>query len=113
MNIEYFQRTKIVLIECMKELRLSIDDATEKFIQLYGENHEIVERLKSYYPALDQQEKCAEELDSLINAGDFEELNHVSLKIKAISEMIKNDAKELLASIQNGKNILPDDITYH
>lgn len=113
MNIEEFNKIKILLIDKMKDLRESIDEATKSFTVLYGENHSIVERLKSYYPALDKQEKYAEELDSIISAGDFERLSYVSLKIKAISEMIKDDARSLLSSIQNGEDLLPDDITYH
>lgn len=113
MDTEQFFKLKSLLIEKMKELRISIDDATQKFTLLYGEDHFVVARLKSYYPALEKQEQYTQELDILLAAGDFQSLAEVSQKIKAISELIKEDAKSLLALMQNSEESLPDDTIFH
>lgn len=111
--LDEIRRAKEHLVITMKGLRSSINEAAEKMSSMYGDTHHSVVRLRSYFPALDRGEMYAAELDSMIRLGDFEKINHVSLKIKAISEMIKNDARDLLLSLHAGEEVLPDDVIFH
>lgn len=104
---------KSELIQSMQQLRLSIDEASARMSQTYHEDHHIVQRLKSYYPALNKQEEYVNLLDSLIMEKNYEGIELLSAKIKAIADMIKSDAKSLLWSLQTGEEEFPEGVIWN
>jgi hypothetical protein len=96
------------LFHAMKQLRTSIDDALLNMTKMYGEEHYAIQRLKSYYPALDKQLDYAHQLHSLLLEKQYDEYMLLISKIQAISDMIKIDAKSLLNSLTTGKDLLPE-----
>ena len=72
----------------MNELRRSITTACDKMSEMYSEDHYIVKRIRSYYSALEKQQEYVNMLDILIERKDFEGIDLLSLKIKAIADMI-------------------------
>ena len=101
------------LIYSMQRLRISIDEATAKMSETYHEDHHIVQRLKSYYPALDKQEEYVNMLDALILENNYEEIELLSTKIRAIADMIKTDARSLLLSLQTGEEEFPEGVVWN
>lgn len=104
---------KTELIYSMQQLRISIDEATAKMSETYHEDHHIVQRLKSYYPALDKQEEYVNMLDALILENNYEEIELLSTKIRAIADMIKTDARSLLLSLQTGEEEFPEGVVWN
>ena len=75
---------------------------------MYGEDHHAIQRLQSYYPALDKQLEYAQQLHPLLMEKKHDEYMALIAKIQGISDMIKIDAKSLLNSLTTGKEILPE-----
>lgn len=113
LDSNYLDGVRKKLFVAMKELRVSIEAAHERLLETYGKEHEFVVRLESYYSALDKQEEYAHELDDCIKNKNFENLQTLVMRINAISEMIKFDARSLLSMLQTGKDLIPDDIQFH
>lgn len=107
-NFDDINKIKQSLDITIKELKISIDAAILNMTEIYGEDHYSIERLKSYYPALKKQVDYVTKLDELIECGDYDKIMVFVSKIRAISEMIKEDAKSLLLSLQTGKDIVPE-----
>jgi len=97
----------------MNQLKQSIDAACDKMSEMYSEDHYIVKRIRSYYSALEKQQEYVNMLDILIERKDFEGIDLLSLKIKAIADMIKSDARSLLSSINTGYEDLPEDLVWN
>jgi hypothetical protein len=106
--MEGFVKLRDELFSSIKQLKSSIDDAMINMTKMYGEEHYAIQRLKSYYPALDKQLQYANELDESMRNGKHEETAQAILRIHAISDMIRTDAKSLLNSLHTGKDIIPD-----
>ena len=96
------------LLTSIKQLRYSIDDAMHNMIKMYGEEHPVIHRLQSYYPALDKQLEYANQLSVLLIENKPDEYMCLIAKIQGISDMIKIDAKSLLNSLTTGKDLLPE-----
>lgn len=96
------------LFQTIRQLRASIDDAMHNMSKMYGEEHYTIQRLKSYYPALDKQLEYAHQLQPLLMEKQYDEYLSLINKIQAISDMIKIDAKSLLNSLTTGKDLLPE-----
>jgi hypothetical protein len=97
----------------IKQLKSSIDDAMINMSKMYGEEHYAIQRLKSYYPALDKQLEYANDLDESMRTGNHEGTAQAIARIQAISDMIRTDAKSLLNSLHTGKDIIPDTKSLH
>jgi ABC-type iron transport system FetAB ATPase subunit len=107
-NFDDIVKIKKTLDVTVKELKISIDAAILNMTEIYGEDHYSIQRLQSYYPALKKQVEYVKQLDKLIECSDYDNIMIFVSKIRAISEMIKEDAKSLLLSLQTGKDIVPD-----
>jgi len=107
-NFDDINKIKTSLDITVKELKVSIDAAILNMTEIYGEDHYSIQRLQSYYPALKKQVDYVNQLDKLIERNDYDNIMVFVSKIRAISEMIKKDAKSLLLSLQTGKDIIPE-----
>lgn len=105
MNIEAIKLVIQNLSTTVNELELSVMHAYEQFLAKYGVGHEHVSRLESYFPAIDKQREYINELDECIVSQDFEKFHDVATKVRALSELIKNDAKSLLSYMSTGQHI--------
>lgn len=106
--MQNFVELRDQLFASIKQLKTSIDDAMINMTKMYGDDHYAIQRLKSYYPALDKQLEYANELDESMRTGKHEETAQAIARINAISDMIRTDAKSLLNSLHTGKDIIPD-----
>lgn len=113
MNLKDIMMIKQDLKCSMNQLKDSIDEACSKMSKMYSEDHYVVQRLRSYYPALEKQQEYVNMLDVLVEQKNFEGIELLSIKIKAIADMIKSDAKSLLQSINTGCEDLPEDFLWH
>lgn len=111
--MQNFVELRDKLFSSIKQLKTSIDDAMSTMTKMYGEEHYAIQRLKSYYPALDKQLQYANELDESLREGKHEDTAQAITRIQAISDMIRTDAKSLLNSLHTGKDILPDTNTHN
>lgn len=115
MSTAVLEELKIVrnkLFHSLEQLEESIDAAHESFKERYGSDHFSIVRLESYYPALDKQREYILALDILIMNKNFDNY-HIVTAICATSDFIKEDAKSLLNLMQNGKELLPDNLEIH
>ncbi len=112
-NMKTFIELREELYAGIKQLKSSIDDAMINMSKMYGEEHYAIQRLKSYYPALDKQLEYANDLDESMRTGNHEETAQAIARIQAISDMIRTDAKSLLNSLHTGKDIIPDTKSLH
>lgn len=111
--MQNFVELRDELFSSIKQLKSSIDDAMINMTKMYGEDHYAIQRLKSYYPALDKQLQYATELDESMRSGNHVETAQAMARIHAISDMIRTDAKSLLNSLHTGKDIVPDTNTFN
>jgi hypothetical protein len=112
-DVKELHKMRNVLITSVQELRHSITAAAYNMVEIYGNDHYSVQRLNSYFPALDKQDKYINELENLINLRKYETIINTITKIQAIGDMLKDDAKSLLSSLQTGKEDIPDDIDFN
>lgn len=108
LTAEILIKMKKELYSSIYNLKDSIDAATVKMTEMYGEDHYAIKRLMTYHEALDKQFDYATTIDALIVEKKFSEVAHVITKIVALADMIKFDAKSLLSSLQTGKDIIPE-----
>jgi hypothetical protein len=105
MDIQAIKLVIDTLSTTVNELELSVMHAYEQFLSKYGVGHEHVNRLESYFPAIDKQREYIVELDECIATKDFERFHEVATKVRALSELIKNDAKSLLSYMSTGQHL--------
>jgi hypothetical protein len=105
MDIQATQLVIETLSTTVNELELSVMHAYEQFLTKYGVGHEHVTRLESYFPAIDKQREYITELSRCLAIKDFERFHDVATKVRALSELIKNDAKSLLSYMSTGQHI--------
>lgn len=103
MNPEDFQTIISLLSRTVTELEYSVVQAYDQFLLKYGAGHEYSARLESYFPAIDKQREYIDELDKHFADGNFIEFHRVAAKIRALSNMVKDDAKSFLSSISSGE----------
>ena len=101
------------LSRTVNELEYSVMQAYEQFLAKYGVGHEYSSRLESYFPAIDKQREYIDELDFHIKKGELEKFYDVATKIRALSEMIKTDAKDFLLSMAQGQTMKSQDEQMH
>lgn len=87
------------LSRAVSELEYSVLQAYDSFLTKYGAGHKYINRIESYFPAIDKQKDCIEQLRVCLKQNDFRSVYDISNKICAISELIKSDAKSLLFSM--------------
>lgn len=104
MDIEAIRLVIQNLSTTVNELEFSVMQAYDQFVLKYGVGHEHVNRLESYFPAIDKQREYIIELNECIVAQDFEKFHDVATKVRALSELIKNDAKSLLMYMSTGQH---------
>lgn len=104
---------KAELIEKVSALKTSTDYAIENLTKSYGENHPIIERLRSYYMGIDNCLSDINSLDSYLENNDYNAIESAANRIRGISEMIKDDAKDLLLSIQTGFDDVPEEFLWN
>lgn len=97
----------------VNELEISVMYAYDQFLIKYGAGHSHVTRLESYFPAIDKQREYIDELESCLLSNDLTKFYEVSIKVKALSELIKNDAKSLLTYMNTGQNMETQDEQIH
>lgn len=111
--MDNFYQLRDNLLETIRQLKSSIDDALGTMTDMYGADHYAIVRLRSYYPALDKQLEYANELDRMMEQGNNTASLELIAKIQGISELIRHDARSILNSLNTGKEILPDTNTIH
>ena len=94
-------------------LENAVLSAHEQFSTKYGAIHEHTVRIETYFSAIEKQRELLLTLDSYIRVKNFDKLYEVSAKINAMSELIKEDARSLLYSINNGTSQPPNDLQVH
>lgn len=104
---------KSMLMLSSTELRNSINVARDSILTKYGREHYAVKRLNEYYPILDKQLEYINMIDDLVKDENYAELLLLSSKIKAMAEMIKKDASELVDEFHNGVYNKPDKNTWN
>jgi hypothetical protein len=105
MDIEAIKLVIQNLSTTVNDLELSVIHAYDQFVVKYGVGHEHVSRLESYFPAIDKQREYITKLNECIEAKDFEKFHDVATKVRALSELVKNDAKCLLSYMSTGQHI--------
>lgn len=113
MDLEVTRLVIDTLASTVNELELSVMHAYEQFLTKYGVGHEHVTRLESYFPAIDKQREYIIQLNECIVTKDFERFHDVATKVRALSELIKNDAKSLLSYMSTGQHIEFQDEQVH
>jgi len=108
-----FSCLKIDLLEKISSLKTTTDYAIENLSITYGKNHPMILRLRSYYMGIDNCLTDINSLDAFFEQKNYDAIELVTVRIKAISEMIKNDAKDLLLSIQTGFDDVPDEFLWN
>jgi hypothetical protein len=101
------------LSRTVNELEFSVMQAYEQFLAKYGVGHEYSSRLESYFPAIDKQREYIDELDSYIKTGELHKFYDVATKIRALSDMIKTDAKDFLLSMGTNQVMKTQDEQVH
>lgn len=91
----------VKLSKSVDELEYSVMQAYDSFLAKYGAGSQYVNRLESYFDAIDKQREFINELESCVNAKNYAGIYDISNKIVAISELIKTDAKSLLFSMSS------------
>lgn len=113
MDVEFLKDIIKTLSISVTELELSVIHAYDQFLVKYGVGHVHVNRLESYFPAIDKQREYIEDLDKCLLSGDAARFYEVSMKVRALSELIKNDAKSLLTYMNTGQNMEMQDEQVH
>lgn len=99
------------LSRSVNDLEYSVMQAYDSFLNKYGAGSLYVSRLESYFSAIDKQRVFIDELERCVLDKNYTMTYHIANKIVAISEMIKNDARSLLFSINSDgtEHKSPDD----
>ena len=74
-------------------LENSIEKAKEHYIQEYGEDHSIFQRLNQYESGINKQKEFIKELKEAIKNNNQEETERLYKLIDSISTMIKDDVR--------------------
>lgn len=101
MDTTNFMEMIVKLSRSVNELEYSVMQAYESFLTKYGAGHQYIDRLESYFPAIDKQREYIDQLEECVKNSDYKMIYDISNKIIAISEMIKNDAKSFLFSMSS------------
>ena len=101
METTHFMDLIAKLSRSVTELEYSVMQAYDSFLVKYGPGHEYIDRLESYFPAIDKQREYIDQLEDCVKNSDFQMIYDISNKIIALSEMIKNDAKSFLYSMSS------------
>lgn len=90
------------LYASFSDLEQAIESAKNTLSQKENAPTEVLNRLNSYDGVLAKQRKLASELCMHISTGNWEEVTrHVTL-INGLSQMIRDDAREILSSLSAG-----------
>ena len=111
--INYFNNIRKLLISSCDDLKQSIDVAKDGLLTKYGKEHYAVKRLDEYYLILNKQYEYIDEMEPFIKDQNYEEAALLSNKIKAMADMIKNDAYDLIQEFNNGVSSIPDKNTWN
>lgn len=90
------------LIQCVDETRQAIIESEEP-------NRDVISRLDTYDEAIEKIVNEVDKIDKLHTKEDHLELNHICNKISELSNMIKNDAMDLILTIGTGFTAYPDE----
>lgn len=104
MNRDEFDNIISLLSRTVTELEYSVVQAYDQFLFKYGAGHPYSARLESYFPAIDKQREYIDELEKYFADGNFIEFHSVTAKIRALSNMVKEDAKSFLGYISSGES---------
>lgn len=113
MNAESIFDLRQRLSSSLEELKMSVMSAYDQFFVKYGTGHPYITRLESYFPIIQKQEELILFLDEKIKHKDFQAVADIAAKIKGLSEMVKEDARALLYSINTGEAHTIQDIDMH
>ena len=108
------------LFQKIVELKQTIDSATLNIthsadIDEHGTNtkQNIIQRLQSYSLGIEKSFNYLNSFDELIANNKIYDLDLTAYKIKAISELIKSDARDLLSILLTGKENYPEEIVWN
>lgn len=90
------------LAKTVCELEYTVMQAYEQFLAKYGVGHEYSNRLESYFPAIDKQHLFMAEMEEHAKKNELVAVLDKAAKIRALSEMIKEDARSFLTSMNTG-----------
>lgn len=102
MNVDSIKIVIQTLSSVVDDLELSVMQAYDQFLLKYGAGHVHVTRLESYFPAIDKQRLYIEELNECLVSMDLIRFNEIACKVRALAELVKNDAKSLLLYMSTG-----------
>lgn len=94
------------LLESLNELESSIA-AAQRAVLKGGARPEIEARLRQYEAMLVRQRQLAVSLDELISQNEWEAVNRSMRLINGISSMLRDDAREVVATL-SGTSLLRD-----
>jgi hypothetical protein len=89
------------LFASFTDLELAIKSARQTLAQKESVPANVFIRLNNYEEILEKQKLMAMELVRYLEMGNMEEVSKIVSKINALSQMIRDDAKEVLSSITN------------
>lgn len=89
-------------------LRDCVDVAADTMSQKYGEGHHLIVRLRSYYPAIEKALSYLQDMEVLFDGGNLAAIHELTEKIRAISEMIRTDAHDVLLVMSRGFDNVPN-----
>ena len=101
------------LVSSLEELKTSVMSAYDQFLIKYGAGHPYICRLECYFPIISKQEELILVLDDMIKNEDINGVSHISAKIRGLAEMVKEDARSLLYSINSGDATSIQDVDIH
>lgn len=113
MDIDQLVVAREKIASSLMELEHSVLTAYDQFSRKYGVVHEHTLRIETYFSAIEKQRELLIELDCHIKMRNFDKLYEVTAKINAMSELIKDDARSLLHSINTGTSQVPDGLQVH
>lgn len=102
MSLDDIENVIRTLAHTVSDLEMSVMHAYEQFVVKYGAGHVHVSRIESYFSAIDKQREYIDQLSICVKSKDFVTFHELSSKVRALSEMIKNDAKCLLSYMSTG-----------
>lgn len=111
---------KTELFQKILELKETVDSATYNIknssdIEEHGTNtkQNIIQRLQSYSSGIEKSFNYLNSFDELIAGNKMHDLDLTASKIKAISELIKSDARDLLCILLTGKENYPEETIWN
>lgn len=90
------------LLESLGELEESIQSAQRALLNKKGAEPELEQRLRQYESMLLQQRQLAFDLNDLIEKGSWESVARAVRIINGISTMLRDDARQVVASLSGG-----------